>query len=284
VPLVHDLVYDVGLHKGEDSAFYLAKGYRVVAFEANPDLVRYCTGRFSAEIEAGRLEIIEGAITDSSQATVRFYIHPVSVWGTTSEELVARNLVIAESRPIEVPTVRFADVLRHTGIPSFMKVDIEGAETICLEALAQFDERPLSVSIESDQSDWGRLLHEFALLERLGYDRFAVIQQAGIAGRTVTTSTLDGSSLTFSFEQDASGAFGSDVGPWVDRAAALAKYKRIFLSYKLFGAGTIFRKFRLGRNLPDIAARYLGMPGWVDTHAAESARRLPPTFLKESGD
>jgi len=42
VALVEDLVYDVGLHKGEDSAYYLAKGYCVVAFEANPDLVAEC--------------------------------------------------------------------------------------------------------------------------------------------------------------------------------------------------------------------------------------------------
>ena len=65
VPLVNDLVYDVGLHKGEDSAFYLAKGYRVVAFEANPDLTSMCRARFSSEILAERLTIVEGAITAS---------------------------------------------------------------------------------------------------------------------------------------------------------------------------------------------------------------------------
>jgi hypothetical protein len=33
-----DLVYDVGFHQGEDTAFYLKKGFRVVAFEAHPRL------------------------------------------------------------------------------------------------------------------------------------------------------------------------------------------------------------------------------------------------------
>lgn len=45
-----NLIYDVGLHRGEDTDFYLKKGFHVVALEANPELVvlqdslqgRYC--------------------------------------------------------------------------------------------------------------------------------------------------------------------------------------------------------------------------------------------------
>jgi hypothetical protein len=33
-----DLICDVGFHRGEDTAFYLKKGFRVVAFEAHPRL------------------------------------------------------------------------------------------------------------------------------------------------------------------------------------------------------------------------------------------------------
>jgi hypothetical protein len=33
-----DLMYDVGFHRGEDTAFYLKKGFCVVAFEAHPRL------------------------------------------------------------------------------------------------------------------------------------------------------------------------------------------------------------------------------------------------------
>jgi len=43
----HDLIYDVGLHKGEDAEFYLRKGFRVVAFEADSDLVDFA-GKGSA--------------------------------------------------------------------------------------------------------------------------------------------------------------------------------------------------------------------------------------------
>ena len=34
-----ELIYDVGMNTGDDTAYYLNRGYRVVAIEANPDLV-----------------------------------------------------------------------------------------------------------------------------------------------------------------------------------------------------------------------------------------------------
>jgi FkbM family methyltransferase len=281
ISLVDDLVYDVGMHKGEDSAFYLAKGYRVVAFEANAELVATCRQRFSSEIAAGRLTLVEGAITDSAAPSVRFYKHPLSTWGTISEEVATRNLVVAESEPVDVPAVNFVDMLRTTGIPSFMKVDIEGADMLCLEALSTFEQRPRSVSIESDKASWATIRAEFALLAGLGYDRFAVIQQGTIPGSEIETRTLDGKPLRFRFEQDSSGAFGSDVGPWVDRAAALARYRRVLLGYRLLGAGSLVRTTRLGRRFHGALVKRLKrpVPGWFDTHAARSTGLSAPTFV-----
>jgi phosphopantothenate synthetase len=34
--MIEDLVYDVGMGDGADTAYYLAKGRRVVAIDANP--------------------------------------------------------------------------------------------------------------------------------------------------------------------------------------------------------------------------------------------------------
>ena len=56
-----DLIIDVGMHDGTDTAYYLAKGFRVVAVEANPALVRAAQDRFSVEIDEGRLAIIAAA-------------------------------------------------------------------------------------------------------------------------------------------------------------------------------------------------------------------------------
>src|SRR5688500_13122165 len=52
------LIYDVGLHNGDDSAYYLAKGFRVVAIDANPDLCKACRRRFASEISAGQMTIL----------------------------------------------------------------------------------------------------------------------------------------------------------------------------------------------------------------------------------
>ena len=46
-----DLIYDVGMHQGEDTDYYLKKGFRVIAFEAEPNLVASCQKRFEVEIK-----------------------------------------------------------------------------------------------------------------------------------------------------------------------------------------------------------------------------------------
>ena len=43
MPKYSDLIYDVGFHQGEDTAYYLKKGFRVVAFEAHPTWRRHST-------------------------------------------------------------------------------------------------------------------------------------------------------------------------------------------------------------------------------------------------
>ena len=52
-PKHEDLIYDVGMHRGEDTQFYLRKGFRVVAFEANPENVSFCRNKFRESIDHG---------------------------------------------------------------------------------------------------------------------------------------------------------------------------------------------------------------------------------------
>jgi FkbM family methyltransferase len=263
------LVYDVGLHKGEDTAYYLAKGYQVIAFEADPRLVEQCQRRFAGEIASGALTIVPGAITDEARSTVQFYQHPNTVWGTTNSEWARRNAVLAASNAINVPAVQFGEILRGAGMPVYLKVDIEGADRLCLEALAECDDRPQWLSIESSKTMWDELVREFDLLEGLGYHRFAVVQQARIPDSDLYTRTLDGSWIKFTFEADASGPFGEDVGPWLDREAALRRYRRIFRWYRLLGEESMIRRTRAGRIVLGRLQKYLRtpLPGWYDTHA-----------------
>ena len=49
--LKNNLIFDVGMHKGEDTDFYLNKGFYIVGFEADPELIVFCKNRFKNEIE-----------------------------------------------------------------------------------------------------------------------------------------------------------------------------------------------------------------------------------------
>lgn len=74
----NNLIYDVGMHKGEDTDYYLKKGFKVIAFEAEPNLAAKCRNRFTSDIENGKLVIIEGAIIEftsekSKSSTVKFF-------------------------------------------------------------------------------------------------------------------------------------------------------------------------------------------------------------------
>ncbi len=287
-PLIRDLVYDVGLHMGEDTAFYLAKGFRVVAFEANPRLVEACERRFEREIADRRLRIVAGAIADTATPTVRLYRHPSqsfpeTMWSSTDEAWAKEIRAVSGVEPeaVEVPTIDFAQTMRETGVPAYMKIDIEGADAICLQALLQFDQRPLSLSVE--MSAIKEFASEFDLLERLGYDRFALVQQATVPGSEILTRTIDGAELRFQFEEGACGAFGSDVGPWIDAATARSKserlltasrgvapFVRVWRRYGSVGKGVLMR---LAALLPERAAT-----GWHDTHAARSGALEPPVF------
>src|SRR5258705_4089288 len=45
--IVPQLIYDVGAHEGQDTAFYLKKGFKVVAIEASPQLSAKLSEKFS---------------------------------------------------------------------------------------------------------------------------------------------------------------------------------------------------------------------------------------------
>ena len=135
-----DLIYDVGMHKGEDTEFYLRKGFRVVAIEANPELAAACATEFKETVEVGRLTIVNKAISEAP-GSIDFYINENnSVWGTANLDWVKRNEKRGTtSKAITVDAVTIASVVKAHGVPYYMKVDIEGNDIFCLTGL-----RPLA--------------------------------------------------------------------------------------------------------------------------------------------
>jgi FkbM family methyltransferase len=267
---VEDLIYDIGMHRGEDTALYLAMGYRVVAFEANPDLCADARERFADAIAAGRVTLVEGAIAPG-EGRVTFYRHAaLTVFGTINPSWVERNEPFGGSVAMTVAVVDLAAQLAATGMPYYMKIDVEGSDLYCLEVLRGVEERPAYVSIESCQSDWRELEREFDVLDELGYSRFCVVQQEGLNRSALSATTIDGKPLTYRLEEDTSGPFGRDLARWETRRAAIRRYRAIYGLYRLLGDGGVFRRSRLGSRIIsrlERSPKVRPLPGWYDTHA-----------------
>lgn len=266
-----DLVFDVGMHRGEDTAYYLRKGFRVVAFEAHPKLVDIARGRFADAIADGRLKVVSGAISDEATESLTFYTHSrMSSWGTASPRRADRNEVMGPSVEVTVPTVDFAACLREQGVPQYLKIDIEAADMLCLEALSDVEpaQRPRWVSIEAESEKWSGVVRQFDVLERLGYTRFAIVQQALIGGRVGRIATRDGRKIPYCFEVHSSGPFGDDLRePWLEKAEALRRYRWILLALI---AGHAFDQLPKGLEIRYLTSALVGrpLPGWFDIHAA----------------
>lgn len=279
-----DLIYDVGLHRGEDSEFYLRKGFRVVAFEADPERIAEARARLAPYLADGRLTIVEGAIVSpdalqAGQTTVRFYKNDqVSVWGTTDAAWASRNARLgATSHVVEVAAIDFAAALRRYGVPYYLKVDIEGADLICIDALRSLDARPAYVSLESDKTSLAGVKREIDLLVELGYDSFQAIEQSLLPEQQSPPETpLEGTYVAYRFPEGSSGLFGAELpDAWQPTAAILRRYRAIMAGYRLLGDDGLMNSWRF-RGAPRLRARaeralqrWTGgaVPGWYDTHA-----------------
>jgi hypothetical protein len=66
------LIYDVGMNNGDDTAYYLRRGFSVVAIEPNPALVASASERFRREIKVGRLTILNVGVAAENGELVAF--------------------------------------------------------------------------------------------------------------------------------------------------------------------------------------------------------------------
>ncbi|MGE0407340.1 MAG: FkbM family methyltransferase [Candidatus Korobacteraceae bacterium] len=258
------LIFDVGAHAGDDSDFYLAKGFRVVAVEAAPNLCERLQKRF-AHYDA-RFTLVNAAITNN-RGPVNFLANPgASIWGTLDPDFAARNAKLGfPSQEVEVPGVRLQDLLASYGVPYYLKIDIEGADLTCLCALADSTERPQYASIESEKKDWKGLLREFEIFSDLGYRKFKVVDQRFHKLTKPPVPAKEGASVDYTFKGHCSGLFGEEIpGGWLTAEEAIREYSRIFRHYRLFGDDGLIPG--VVRNLfPE--HRKWGA-AWYDTHAA----------------
>ena len=270
-----DLIFDLGMHRGEDTEFYLKKGYRVVGVEADPELAEHCRQRFAARIADGTVTVIEGAIVAKDrvgQGPLRFYKNTTnSVWGTADPQWRDRNVRFGSpSDEIEVHPVDLGAILKEHGVPYYMKIDLEGADRFCLDYLQDGSECPPYLSIEDEKVDLSRLMHDLDVLCALGYRRFRTVQQQTIPNSVYQGTDRFGRTIAHQFEVHASGPFGADLIGWMSRAEVAVEYKWIFEMYKIFGDNSPFNQHGNLKMLRGQLEQYFqrSLPGWYDTHAA----------------
>ena len=266
-----DLIFDVGMHTCQDTRFYLRKGFRVVAIEANPDLCERGSEEFRSEIASGQLTIVNRAIA-KTPGRISFYLNERdSVWGTANLDWVRRNEMRgAPSTEIQVDAVTFRDVLAEHGIPYYLKIDIEGSDALCLEGLRGAEDKPKFVSVEASATSFRETVEQLTLMEELGYTRFKIVSQHDIAEQRCPNPPLEGRFVDHHFEPGASGLFGQETpGPWRSLASVRREYRSIHLQHRLVGPNHgIFRSFPSWKVRQLLDKVFPKGGGWYDTHAA----------------
>ena len=283
-----NLIYDVGAHKGEDTEFYLRKGFRVIAVEAMPEFCESIGNRLSEYVKSGALSVVNVAVSNSP-GTVNFYTDDrVSEWGTTDRDWSERNrgFGAGTGRTLTIRAAKLADILKEHGIPRYCKIDIEGNDLEALASLEGLSELPQFVSIESDKASWKKLIEEFETFEKLGYRKYRIIDQSLVSMQKCPTIPMEGKFVDWQFKNGSSGLFGNELpGTWATALEAIEIYKSIFRGYAingdlgLFGGGvkSVFnmigkiqeKVFRLsGSKKYSNPVTQFPPPGWYDTHAA----------------
>jgi hypothetical protein len=111
----------------------------------------------------------------------------------------------------------------------------------------------------------GTSRREFALLTELGYRRFKVVPQLKVCTQRPPKPAREGQYVPHEFVFGASGLFGEEApGRWLTKRQALARYRLIFLRYKLWDDDRGILRHRRSGGLLQGKFR----AGWYDTHAA----------------
>lgn len=221
--LAADLVFDIGMHKGEDTRNYLMQGFRVVSVEANPVLAAANRKKFSKAIAQGRLEILNVGIAGKEGVLTFYRNHRLSEWSSFDKATGTRNNTAYDV--VDVNCVTTEMLFAQYGVPFYMKVDIEGFDHYCLSAIDS-KYKPRYVSCEAVHLAW------LDVLKDKGYTKFKMIHQGngfkpinlnqeakkGFAKYLVVKNGLNlrlQKVIPFQYPFGSSGPFAEQtIGPW----------------------------------------------------------------------
>jgi FkbM family methyltransferase len=239
-----NLILDLGFHNGDDTAFYLAKGFHVVAVEAHPELVEAGLHRFDSDIERGRLILLHKAVCEIC-GQVDFFVHEAkSEWSSCVLSMAESDG--SSATRVKVDSINLHELFHKYGVPFYLKVDVEGCDLFVAKQLSECEVKPKYVSFETSRRDYAGI---FSYLYVSGYSKFQLVNQASNPSRIIPGNVNDGRGNTFTFSEFSSGFFGEDLPEekWLAFDEMLTRY----IKYK---------------ELKQIDNVELGL-GWLDVHA-----------------
>ncbi|MFZ5731223.1 MAG: FkbM family methyltransferase [Pseudomonadota bacterium] len=249
-----DLIFDLGLYEGQDSRFYLDKGFRVVAVEAHPEYARLARKAFAREINEQRFRLVERAVWIDEDRTITFHMQ-----GAQSSAFKEAADLNGPSTPVECRTTTLNQLIRAHGTPYYLKVDIEGADQIVVDQLHALGRKPPYLSIETDQP---RAISDLAAL---GYSQFQIVNQEYHWTTREPYPAREGSRAGTKLDGNFTGLFGRELDPrfWLSADAAIMELqKRADILRSGWMRKQLYRRYgkATGR-------RWLVPQGWTDVHA-----------------
>lgn len=217
MPCQPDLIFDLGANRGEDTEFYLDKGFRVVAVEANPLLARDLARRLAKPIAAGRLVLLNVGVW-SEPGEALFYVNQDNDhWSSFDPAYGTRQC--SRHSTLAVPCRTLPELIAEHGLPHYLKVDIEGADRFALAQLLRLPGLPDCVSVE----EYG--VAAIDDLAAAGYRRFQWQPQNDKSWAEPPLPPREGNYAARVFTGRDSGLFGAELpGKWLDAAAARAGF------------------------------------------------------------
>ena len=240
-----NLIYDLGMHHARDTEFYLSKGFKVVALEANPSMANAACQKFSEHIALGQLVIVNKALWENNGEAISFFINSVKDdWSSVKKDYAEKGG--HEAKKISVESITISALFDLYGLPYYIKCDIEGADGLFIQQLIEDGRVPNHVSVEANSVD---MLKNLSVA---GYKTFQVVNQALSWSVRPPNPPREGAYVDVRFNGHMSGLFGRELDPdkWLDESEAESRY----LSFKALKAKD-----------PMLAH------GWLDFHATTTA-------------
>jgi capsular polysaccharide biosynthesis protein len=148
-----DLVFEIGMSEGNDTAFYLAKGFRVIGVE--PDVKRFyaLNERFGPEIEAGRLCLENFVPGERHGEIVEFF-------------------PAGDAKAYHAVTVGWSALVEKYGVPHYARLSREARRFFSNAGPA----RPANVSVPAEDAE---------ALSEIGYRHFKLVPRSALSERAL---------------------------------------------------------------------------------------------------